>query len=65
MERKLLGSRELDSLNFCLEMSCTFSVIVFNVLFVEANIYTDNLNNLSKLFRSRGNCENGLRMFKN
>ena len=63
MERELLGSIEVHSLNFCLEMFFTF-LLSQNIVFVEANIFTDHLNNHSKLLRSRGNSENGLSMFK-
>ena len=58
MERELLGSNEVDSLYFCLEMFYTF-LLWQNIIFVEANIFTDLLNNLSKLLRSRGNRESG------
>ena len=63
MERELLGSIEVHSFNFCLEMFFTF-LLSQNIVFVEANIFTDHLNNHSKLLRSRGNSENGLSMFK-
>lgn len=33
--------------------------------YVEANIFTDNLNNPSKLLGNRGNSKTGLRMFTN